>query len=171
MQIPVLETQRLVLEPPGEAGWDAYERFYTDAEASRFYGGPLTAREAWARLASDLGSWHLQGFGVWLLRRKAENDYVGTCGFWQARGWLRELTWWLLPEARGTGLASEASVEAIRYAYEGFGWESVETMIKDENTAARALVLRLGGKKIDRRRLPDGIERNIYLLPRPNSDG
>lgn len=103
MQIPTLETERLLLEPPSEAGWVAYESFYTDAEASKMYGGPMAVWQAWARLASELGTWHLQGFGVWLLRRKRERDYVGTCGFWQGKGWPRELTWWLLPKARCQG--------------------------------------------------------------------
>lgn len=57
----------------------------TDPEASRMYGGPVTVRQAWARLASDLGAWYLLGFGVWAVRRKHEQDIVGTCGYGQAR--------------------------------------------------------------------------------------
>lgn len=169
MHIPTLETQRLLLEPPSEAGWGAYERFYTDAEASKMYGGPMTVQQAWARLASDLGTWHLRGFGVWLLRRKIEGDYVGTCGFWQGNGWPRELTWWLLPEARGRGLAKEASQSVIAHAYNGFGWNAVQTYMKDENDAARALVLSLGGKMVERRAFPDGLERDVFFLPRPSA--
>lgn len=167
MPIPTLSTDRLHLRPPAAEAWPAYERFYTDADASRLYGGPLSVKDAWARLASDIGSWHLQGFGVWTLQRRDMGDIVGTCGFWQGKGWRRELTWWLLPAARGSGLALEASRAAIGHAHDHFGWPVVETYMKDENTAARALVQRLGGQKIGRERFPDGLERDVYRVPRP----
>ncbi len=167
VDIPTLETRRLRLVPPSSASDDLYQRFYTDAAASRLYGGPLSAGAAWSRLASDLGSWHLQGYGVWTLHRRAEGDLVGACGFWQGRGWPRELTWWLLPSARGQGLAQEASLAALSHAYQGFGWEVVETYMNDANAAARTLVERLGGVKTDRRVFPDDLERDVYQLPRP----
>lgn len=165
MQIPTLETARLRLLPPSARCGEAYERFYTDAEASRAYGGPLSAGAAWARLCADVGSWHLMGFGVWAIERRLQGDIVGTCGFWQGRGWPRELTWWLLPEARGQGLAKEASVAAIGHAYRAFGWPEVQTYMNDENAAARALVLALGGVKVARQTFPDGLERDLYRLP------
>ncbi|MGL4573885.1 MAG: GNAT family N-acetyltransferase, partial [Burkholderiaceae bacterium] len=101
MHIPSLETSRLRLIPPDAGCEDAYLSFYTDAQASAAYGGPLTAEAARSRLASDVDAWHLQGFGVWAVQRKMQGDVVGVCGFWQGKGWPRELTWWLLPQARG----------------------------------------------------------------------
>lgn len=100
----------------------------------------MTAGAAWARLASDIGNWYLQGFGVWAVQRKIEKDIVGTCGFWQGKGWPRELSWWLLPEFRGQGLAKEASVAAVNHAYRMFGWTEVQTYMNDENHAARSYV-------------------------------
>jgi len=170
MLIPTLHTERLSLEPLSADCAALYERFYTDADASAFYNGPLSPAAAWARLASDLGSWHLQGFGVWALKLRqpgSPGELVGVCGFWQGKGWPRELTWWLLPEFRGRGLAQEASVAAIGHAYEQFGWEQVQTYTKDDNHAARQLVQRLGGQVLRRELFPDGVERHLYLLPRP----
>ncbi|WP_374349300.1 GNAT family N-acetyltransferase [Chitinimonas sp.] len=169
MQIPTLDTERLQLLPPTLACDAVYQRFYTDAEASRHYSGPLTPAAAWARLASDLGVWHLQGFGVWAIQRRAEGDIVGMCGFWQGRGWPRELTWWLLPEYRGMGIAQEASRAAIDHAYRVFGWDSVQTYMNDNNMAARTLVERLGGIKFDRQIFPDGLERDLYRFPNPHN--
>ncbi|MCH7345356.1 GNAT family N-acetyltransferase [Pelomonas sp. CA6] len=165
LEIPVLETERLRLLAPGPACAAAYQSFYTDAQASYFYGGPLTPGAAWARLAADLGSWALQGFGVWAVQRRADAAIVGVCGFWQGLGWPRELTWWLLPQARGQGLALEASRAALRQAYDGWRWPSVQTYMKDDNAAARALVLRLGGVRVGRPDFPDGMARDLYELP------
>jgi hypothetical protein len=77
VDIATLETERLVLHPPSASCADVYDAFYTDARASRQYGGPLTSGQAWSRLASDLGAWHLQGFGVWVIERKDSGDLVG----------------------------------------------------------------------------------------------
>ena len=167
IHIPTLHTDRLVMLPPSAACEALYDRFYTDAEASRPYGGPLTSGAAWARLASDVGAWQLQGFGVWAVQRRAQGDLVGVCGFWQGKGWPRELTWWLLPAARGNGLAHEASVAAVAHACGGLGWPWVETFMNDENASARALAHRLGGVVVDRRSFPDGIERDVFRIPPP----
>ena len=140
----------------------AYVKFYTDKEASGPYGGPLTKGAAFNRLLSDVGSWHILGFGVWAIQELETNKIVGVCGFWQGKGWPIELTWWLLPEARGKGLAQEASKLAIDYAYIVLKWETVETYMKDENEAAKNLVLSLGGKLVKRQSFPDGVERNVY---------
>jgi [ribosomal protein S5]-alanine N-acetyltransferase len=77
-----------------------------------------------------------------VIQRRLEGDLAGTCGFWQGKGWPRELTWWLLPENRGAGLVYEASQAALLHAYGEFRWDSVETYMNDTNASARALVLR-----------------------------
>jgi ribosomal-protein-alanine N-acetyltransferase len=139
MQIPTLGTDRLLLVPPDAAAEDLYRRFYTDESASRAYGGPVSVGAAWSRLAADIGSWHLQGFGVWVIRRRNDGDLVGTCGFWQGKGWPRELTWWLLPEARGAGIAFDASQAVVNHACRIFGWQTVETYMTDANEAAKSV--------------------------------
>jgi ribosomal-protein-alanine N-acetyltransferase len=166
--IPELVTDRLRLVPPSLEHADRYIEFFTDAAASSNYGGPLTEGQSWARLAHDRGVWHLRGFGVWIVTSNETGEVVGGCGFWQGLGWPRELTWWLLPNARGSGLAREASNAAIRHAYGDFRWSTVQTYMNDDNEAARALALRLGGKDVGRHAFPDDLDRTIYLLPRPD---
>ncbi|GAA5445353.1 hypothetical protein Misp06_03555 [Microbulbifer sp. NBRC 101763] len=165
--IPIIETERLRLVPPSEECFEVYEEFYTDKEASKMYGGPIKKEQVWSRLKADLGSWHLLGFGVWAIQLKSDNSYIGTCGFWQGKDWPRELTWWVTPEGRGKGIATEASNAALLHAYNEFKWNIVETYMDDENIAARALVERLGGKKTRRVQFNDGLSRDIYALPKP----
>jgi len=168
VEIPILNTERLNLVPPSASSWNVYKQFYCDASASKFYGGPLSLADTRARLDRDSDSWRSKGFGVWVIQRKHEQDLVGTCGFWQLDEWPRELTWWLLPSARGKGIATEASFAAIKFAYDQFHWEAVETYMNDENQAARALVIRLGGVLDSRRMFPDGIKRDVFVIPRPS---
>jgi RimJ/RimL family protein N-acetyltransferase len=165
--IPTIETERLRLVPPSIECFEAYEKFYTDADASKMYGGPIAKEQVWARLKADLGSWYLLGFGVWVIQLKSDNSYIGTCGFWQGKEWPKELTWWITPEGRGKGIATEASNAALLHAYNEFNWQHVETYMNDENIAARALVEKLGGKKSRRESFNDGLNRDIYVLPKP----
>ena len=169
--IPTLDTERLLLRAPCAEDFSSYAAFYADEEASHFYGGPLRADMAWRRLALDLGHWQLRGYGIWALESRAEGAMVGGCGLLWPDGWPRsELTWWLLPAARGKGLATEASRAAIAYAYDVLGWDLVETHMDDRNEAARRLALRLGGKVIAREMFPDGRERDVFALPRTVED-
>ncbi|RED16228.1 GNAT family N-acetyltransferase [Parasphingopyxis lamellibrachiae] len=156
--------------PPTARHAALYERFYTDADASAPYGGPITRAQAWSRLAQDIGHWQLRGFGVWIIETKDARAAVGTCGFWQGLDWPRELTWWLTPDARGTGYATEASRAAISHAYAGFGWSEVQTYMDDSNEAARKLVLRLGGEMVERIAFPDGKMRDLFSIPKPGKN-
>src|SRR4051812_18720875 len=126
--IPSLTTERLILRAPNESDFPAYRVFYADAEASRFYGGPLYAAPAWGRLAQDIGHWALCGHGMWAVVEQASGATCGGCGIVQPLGWPRhELSWWILPAARRRGYAEEASRAAIGWARARLGWSAVET--------------------------------------------
>ncbi|MGX1498893.1 ribosomal-protein-alanine N-acetyltransferase [Labrenzia sp. MBR-25] len=135
-----LETTRFRLRLPEKTDFPVYRAFFADAEASHFYGGPLREDMAWRVLASHLGHWQLRGYGIWVIEPIAGGDIIGGCGFVWPEGWpRRELTWWLMPQARGTGAAVEVSQAAIRHAYQVYGWPLVETHMKDDNEAAKSL--------------------------------
>ncbi len=169
--IPTLETARLLLRAPRKGDFPTYAAFYADEDASHFYGGPLRADMAWRRLAFDLGHWQLRGYGMWALESRADGAMIGGCGLLWPDAWPRsELTWWLIPEARGEGFATEASRAVIAFAYDVLAWDLVETHMDDRNEAARRLVLRLDGKVIARETFPDGGERDVFALPRPAKD-
>lgn len=167
MPVPSLKTPRLTLRTPSAADFPVYRDFYADAEASAFYGGPLTPALAWSRLAYDLGHWALRGFGMWSVVVRETGAMAGGCGIVFPEGWPRhELTWWITPSSRRQGYALEASRAVIDWAYEQLGWDSVETHMVDSNVPARLLAEKLGGCLIARELFPDGIERNVYALPK-----
>lgn len=167
MIIPQLATARLMLKAPCEGDFSAYRDFYADESASAAYGGPLNAAQSWRKLAYDLGHWHLRGYGMWSLHEQHSNRMVGGCGLVWPQGWPRsELTWWIVPSARRCGYALEASRAVIRFGYDDLHWKVVETHMADENEPARKLAEKLGGIVATRMKFPDGLERNVYALPR-----
>jgi ribosomal-protein-alanine N-acetyltransferase len=166
--IPTLITDRLELRAPTGDDFAVYRDFFADAQASHFYGGPLSPDRAWRVLATDLGHWQLRGYGRWSVVERTSGQMIGGCGLWWPDGYPRsELTWWIVPEARRHGYALEASRAAIGFGYGMLGWPLVETHMDDANQAARALVEKLGGTVIARETFPDGLARNVYRLPPP----
>lgn len=165
--IPTLQTERLTLRAPGAGDLGAYAAFFADGAASHFYGGPLRTDQAWRVLAMDLGHWQLRGHGRWAVALRDGGAMIGGCGLWWPDGWPRsELTWWLLPSARGRGYATEASRAAIAFGYDALKWDLVQTHMDDANRPARRLVERLGGTVIARETFPDGNTRDVFGLPR-----
>ena len=171
MEIPTLYTERLILRAPSLADFETYVRFYADAEASSFYGGPMTAAQAWRKLAYDLGHWALRGFGIWALAERQGGQTIGGCGIVWPEGWPRhELTWWIVTPARRKGYAEEGSRAVINWAKQALGWTQVETHINDRNEAARRLAAKLGGLVVARELFPDGLGRDIYSILPPSPE-
>jgi RimJ/RimL family protein N-acetyltransferase len=84
---------------------------------------------------------------------------------------VTELTFFTIPEHRRRGFAEEAARAALAHAYDVWDWPEVETVARDENAPARALIAKLGGARTGRRIFPDGHERDVFRLPRPARAG
>ncbi len=168
MSPPVLHTGRLRLEPAEPRHLAAYLAYYAipnDLPGS--YRAPRPRDEVEGLLERDIAEWQRNGFGMFVLSRKDTGAFVGGAGIAHPADWPRhELTWWLMPEAQGTGFATEASRAIISWAFGVLGWPVVETHMRDENLPARRLAQRLGGQVIARQTFPDGVTRDVFALPR-----
>lgn len=169
MTRPVLHTERLTLEPVSGRHLSAYLAFYAlPNDQKGKYRAPRDRQDVEALLQGDIAEWQRLGFGMFVLRQNNTQECVGGTGLAHPADWPRhELTWWLMPEAQGTGFATEASLAVLEWAYGTLGWPVVETHMRDENQPARRLAERLGGTRIDRMAFPDGVTRDVFALPRP----
>mmetsp|Transcript_23420 Transcript_23420/g.41072 ORF Transcript_23420/g.41072 Transcript_23420/m.41072 type:complete len:173 (-) Transcript_23420:3573-4091(-) len=167
MTTPRLTTDRLTLQPPRATDIDAYRAFYAVSEVTvGGYRGGRSDAEVQAILNRDIAHWAAKGFGMFLIRKTGDQAVLGGTGLAHPDDWpSHELTWWLMPAARGAGLATEASRAVITWAYDTLGWTSVETHMRDENVPARRLAMRLGGTLARRDTFPDGVTRDVFALP------
>ena len=166
--IPELSTERLTLRGPTLADADAYAAFYAVSDAPVGKYRARSRDEALEILKGDMADWNAKGFGMWVLRRRADGVVVGGAGLVHPDDWpRRELTWWLHPDHRGHGYATEASRAAVAFGYDTLGWNPVETHMRDENLPARRIAERLGGRIILRDVFPDGVARDVFALPHP----
>ena len=78
MQIPVLETERLILRGHCLEDFGSCAALWSDSGVTRYIGGvPLNAEDAWSRLLRYKGHWELLGFGYWVVEERVSGAFVG----------------------------------------------------------------------------------------------
>lgn len=156
--IPVLETDRLILRGFQLDDFDALIAMWALPETVRYIGGvPQTREQTWMRLLRHIGMWNAMQFGFWAVTDKASGDVIGQAGFHEMR---RDLTpsientleagWGLLPEYQGRGYASEALQAALGWAARTYPEKAITCIIDPENTASIRLAERHGFREIAR---------------------
>jgi RimJ/RimL family protein N-acetyltransferase len=142
---PTLETDRLILRPPGAEDLGPWAAFMADPDAARFIGGAQSAGGAWRSLATMAGAWAVFGFGNFSVIEKTSGRWIGRCGPWYPAGWPGpEIGWAFDRSAWGQGYATEAARRCLTYAYEVLGWDRVVHPIDPANTASIAVAQRIG---------------------------
>ena len=153
---PVLETERLILRPPGLEDLDAWADFMADDEHVRFIGGAQSRPVAWRGLMSVIGSWAAHGFGFFSVVEKSSGRWVGRLGPWQPEAWPgSEVGWGIVIEAGGKGYATEGAAAAMDWAFGNLGWNEIIHTIDFDNAPSRSVATKLGSKKLRNGRLPE----------------
>ena len=113
VDIPHLETKRLILKCPELSDWDMYQSFLLSSRA-RYMGGPFKKSVAWGWFCADVAQWSLYGHGALMIYQKESSECLGQVCI--NHGPLfpeKELGWLLYSGAEGNGYAYEAA-HAIR---------------------------------------------------------
>jgi RimJ/RimL family protein N-acetyltransferase len=108
-------------------------------------GGVRDGRKAAAELAEDIRAWGAHGIGLWSARDSETEAFYGIAGIvhrHDGRGMALRFAFW--PEARGHGLAREATVAAVRFAHDRAGLSRVIAVARESNTASRMLLASIG---------------------------
>jgi RimJ/RimL family protein N-acetyltransferase len=151
-----LETPRLILRLPTLADYEPWAAFGADEEATRHIGGVQARSPAWRSLAATLGSWHLQGFGMFSVIEKASGRWVGRVGPWQPEGWPgTEVGWSIARDVWGRGYAPEAAAASIDWAFDALDWEQVIHTIDPANSNSKRVAARLGSTFLRMDELPE----------------
>ena len=101
LNIPNLQTERLLLRSLTMADWPAYENLMM-SERAKYMGGPYTQAAAWGLFCSDMAQWLLVGHGALMFDDRESGQCLGQVGI--NHGPLfpeQELGWFVYPEAEG----------------------------------------------------------------------
>jgi RimJ/RimL family protein N-acetyltransferase len=159
MNVPELQTERLVMRGFRDEDLDALAEISADPEVTKWVGDPngLTREETWRRIAYFVGHWELRGFGQWALFEREGGRMVGRAGLLQPEGWPGlEVGWLVGREFWGRGYAPEAGRAAIDWAHEALGADHIISLIEDENERSARVAEKLGMTVEGRTRVVDG---------------
>lgn len=165
VDIPVIETDRLILRKMRDADLDVIADFFAD-DRSAFVGGTKSRADSWRVIAGALGHWLLRGHGMWVVADRTTDQPIGGVGFLSPEGWDEpELGWHLYNGHEGKGYAFEAATAARAYGAAHFGLDGVISYIAPGNTRSAALAERLGAT-VERQGMLLGHDVNIYRHPK-----
>ena len=146
-QVPVIETERLILRQFKLDDFETYAEMMADPDIVRYLmsGQPMTRHEAWRSLATMAGHWVLHGHGQWALEEKATGQFVGRAGLIYPQGWPDlEAGWVLSKTAQGKGYATEAGKAAIDFAFTQLKAKKVISLIQPDNKPSIKVAKRIG---------------------------
>jgi len=125
-------------------------------------GGVRTREQVEAELAADISMWGRLGVGMWSLRARDDGQFIGIAGMMERRDGLGiALRFALWPQARGGGLAREATVAALFFAHDRANIHRIVAVAREENFASR-IVLGSIGMRVCGSFLRDGYTMLIY---------
>ncbi|WP_045746139.1 GNAT family N-acetyltransferase [Actinoplanes rectilineatus] len=152
MPQPVLRTERLLMVPLADRHFELEVELDGDAEVLRYLFGRARTRDevtvAHARRVAAAG--RVDGLGFWMAFRDDEDgEFVGLMMLPPADGpRTAELGYRLMRRAWRQGLASEASRELLRYAFEEAGQERVVAQTMAVNVGSRGVMAKVGLRHI-----------------------
>jgi len=141
----MLETKRLILRPFEEKHIDEIHAMRSDADIMRYIREPQSRQESadWVKLISS--RWENEQIGFCAMIEKTSNEFVGWCGVWKLKETGEfEIGYATVKKVRGKGLATEAAVSFLDYAFEHLKTEKVVAVAQPENEASRCVMEKLG---------------------------
>lgn len=167
--IPTIRTDRLILRPYKRSDWDAYLA-YCQSGRTRYMGGPLEPKDAWAWFTNDIATWGLYGFGT--LAIEHDGTQVGFAGLVQPPNFPEpELGWGLFEGHDGQGYATEAGRAMLAHAFATTGLNTVVSYVDPDNAASAAVATRIGGIEDPNATGPDNQSNRIFRYIRPATGG
>jgi RimJ/RimL family protein N-acetyltransferase len=158
-----LTTARLVMTPVGPADLRDLTALKGDPRAfAQMLGGVRSRQIVAEELAADIQYWGKHNFGMWSVRARAGEAFLGVAGLMhRADGRGIALRFALWPEARGIGLASEAAFAALTYGHETAGLPRIVAVAREDNFASRMVLGAIGMAEADAFNR-DGIQLLVY---------
>lgn len=155
MNIPTINTERLILRPAVFEDFEAYKALMASPRAKGM-GGPHDEAAAWGWFCQDVAQWQLFGHGALMIDLLENDECVGEVGI--NHGPLfpeKELGWMIYDGHEGQGYATEAATALRDWAFSNIGVKTLVSYIDNENGASQAVAKKLGGELDQDAQRPD----------------
>jgi ribosomal-protein-alanine N-acetyltransferase len=147
MEIPTLETARLVLRPFAESDAGPLCRILSEKGILRYFPNPEAPPldKVQRLVARQLEHWAEHGLGWWAVEARQDPELIGWCGL-QFLPELEEVeVGYLLSRAYwGQGLTTEAAFASVQHGFERLELAKIVALAHPENGASRRVAEKLG---------------------------
>jgi RimJ/RimL family protein N-acetyltransferase len=165
---PTLKSDRLVLRPIAGDDVAALHRISNEPGVRRFLWDGEPVEEATIRdlISRSTMMFSAEGIGLFGIRRRGSEDLIGSCGLVRLAGMNEpELAFELTQGAWGEGLATEASIACLHYAFAGVGLGRVIVGVDAENATSVRVIEKLGMRTTGRLN-PNAPDASYYAVYR-----
>ena len=146
LNVPKIKTERLILNNPLENDFESLQVFLK-SEKSKFIGGPYTSFTSWTDYMANIGHWSLYGYGLWSVRIKNNDKFIGRVGIINIPKFnAPDLAWQLFEGYEGKGYAYEAATSVRDFAIEKYNFSSLASHIMGGNDKSLLLAEKIGPK-------------------------
>ncbi len=153
MEIPSVQTERLLLRAWTPADVDALFTILQEKDILRYFPNPNAPERSKveAYISRHLAHWSQRGFGHWAVITPQDGRLIG----WNGLEYLPELNevevaYLLSHQAWGRGYATEAAGAAIRFGFEAKGLEAIIGLVHPDNAASIHVLEKCGLRYADR---------------------
>lgn len=142
-------TERLLAERLRPSDFDDLFRMNQTVEVMQFVGGTRSADATREYLKTNLDHWEHHGFGLWILRAKADGGFAGRSALRRAKiadNDETELGYALMPPHWGVGLATEIARAMLEIAFARLQLGDVVALMAPSHAASRRVAEKVGGR-------------------------
>ena len=180
MDVPTLETERLLLRPWRDEDLAQFAALNADPRVMRFFPSTVSREESDAfasRIRAHFAQW---GYGLWAVEVPEIEPFIGFVGlqwatFEAAFTPALEVGFRLAAEHWGCGYASEGGRAALRFAFEQARLPEIVSFTAHVNRPAQKTIEKLGlvrdpGGDFEHPRLPTGHPLRRHFLYRVRNE-
>jgi len=161
---PIIETSRLFLRQLTPEDISSLSLVLSDQESMKHYPHAFSNEEVQKWIERNIERYKNDGFGLWAVIRKADNQFLGDCGITLQNidgDILPEIGFHIIKTFCNMGYATEAAEACKKYAVEVLGFKSIYSYSEVGNKASQRVSSKIGLNKVKTFK-KDGIEEVVY---------
>ncbi len=166
----ILETERLQLREFTLADTDNLAAIFADPVTMQFYPSTKDREETKQWIEKNMERYKKDGFGLWAVIRKDNNEFIGDCGITMQDidGEIKpEIGYHIRRDYWKMGYATEAALACRDYGFNVLGLPELWGKIRKDNLASRRVAEKVGMKLIKEYAKDNGEIRVAYSISKP----
>lgn len=145
----ILETERLILRPWGDDDYEPFAELNADSRVMEYFPRLMTREESDAQANTIRSLIDERGWGMWACELKATAEFTGFTGLHTPSSELPfspcvEVGWRLAHRFWNHGLATEAALKSLQFAFENLDLAEVVAFAVVGNLRSRAVMQKIG---------------------------